>query len=262
VSTPAYGVDQFVPAYQALKRSKIDFVVVGGQACALWATMYDSDKDFSHYTTKDFDACTRSKDDVSTVAKLLKVTPLISPKAAPSPEFGSMQLNTSSGAPIVIQFLRHCYGVSAKEIFATKQSYIWDKHDLQLSVMHPVLCLEDKMASLCGLDQKGRQDLKHLKMAVRFSSGFIEDLVTNRIEEPQAEKDTLGICQRILKAASSKIGLQCALKHRIAVEEAIPMDAIKRSKSLKLLKFLSTQLPRELMALGKVRKTAGSKSYL
>jgi hypothetical protein len=258
----AYGVEQFVPAYQALQRAKIDFVIVGGQACAFWAVIHGLDKDFSHYTTKDFDACARSTQDVTAVANVLKVVPVIPRKASASPDLGSMELPVSSGAPIVIHFLRHCYGVSAAEIFATQQPYYWEKYDLKLSLMHPVLCLQDKAASLCGLHQTGRQDLKHLRMAMRFSCGFITELVTSRMTGPEAEKDALRICQRVLRVASSRAGIQCALKHRIAIEEALPVEALKECKSAKVSRFVSGELPRAIEVLEKARKAAESRSYL
>ncbi|URD53468.1 hypothetical protein [Chroococcidiopsis sp. CCNUC1] len=43
-------------------------------------------------------------------------------------------------------------------------------------MLHPVLCLEGKLKSLRGLPQWGRQDKKHVEMAILCVKEFVKDL--------------------------------------------------------------------------------------
>jgi hypothetical protein len=101
----------------------------------------------------------------------------------------------SDGA-VIVQFLRGSYQLSAEEIIQRKQEFRWDKHGLVLSVMHPIHCVEEKLGLVCRMDQSGRQDLRHLKMALYFVPLFITDAFLNGGTEA-----SLGMCQRILKLA-------------------------------------------------------------
>jgi hypothetical protein len=97
---------------------------------------------------------------------------------------------------VIVQFLRGSYQLSAEEIIQRKQEFRWDKHGLVLSVMHPIHCVEEKLGLVCRMDQSGRQDLRHLKMALYFVPLFITDALLNGGTEA-----SLGMCQRILKLA-------------------------------------------------------------
>jgi hypothetical protein len=52
--------------------SDTSFVIIGGQACALWAKQFDQTnlqlRNFHPYVTRDLDLCTTTKRDVSAVA--------------------------------------------------------------------------------------------------------------------------------------------------------------------------------------------------
>lgn len=55
-----------------------------------------------------------------------------------------------------------------------------------LRVLHPVLCLESKTVNLLTLDQpiEGRQDEKHLRLAIANGAEFLAEL-TSRGREPE-----------------------------------------------------------------------------
>jgi hypothetical protein len=168
-----YDVDRFVPIYRALANSGISFVIIGGQACALWAKQYDGDnkklRQFYPYTTLDLDLCAAKRDDVLKAGKALHVEPVFPRKNMASPELGVLEY-TLEGGKVFIQLLRGGFSVPGQEILDRRQVYAWKEHDLRLEVMHPILCLQEKAAAVCRRDQRRRQDLKHFKNGITIRS--------------------------------------------------------------------------------------------
>ncbi len=216
-----FETEHFLPIYRALNEASVPFVIIGGQACALWSLRYQDRspklKQFFPYATRDLDFCATSKKDVTATAEALEVDPQFPRKRDASQEIALLRYELSDGA-VIVQFLRGSYQLSAEKIIQRKQEFRWDKHGLVLSVMHPIHCLEDKLGLACRMDQSGRQDLRHLKMALYFVPLFITDALLNGGTDA-----SLGMCQHILKLAkSSRLGLQCYRKHGVRIERAIP----------------------------------------
>jgi hypothetical protein len=248
-----FETEHFLPIYRALNKVNAAFVIIGGQACALWALRYQDRspklKHFFPYATRDLDFCATSRKDVTATAEALEVEPRFPRKHDASQEIGLLKYELSNGA-VIVQFLRGSYQLSAEEIIRRKREFHWDKHGLVLWVMHPIHCLEDKLGLVCRMDQSERQDLRHLKMALYFVPLFITDALLDGGTDA-----VLDMCQHILKLAkSSRLGLQCYRKHGVRIERAIPGHVLAENATGKLEKFVMKQLPRELMTLEKLRE--------
>jgi len=252
VVTDQLAVDRFVPIYRALGTAGTHFVIIGGQACALWAKQYDEGNPsfdaFRPYVTKDLDLCATGKNSVAVAAKALDLPPHYAPKGSASPEMGVLRY-LIDGRPVPIQILWKGYHVTAKEIIEREQRYLWKDYGLELAVMHPIHCLEDKAAALCGLNQTGRQDRKHLRMALRFVPLFITERLTD-----SAPRQILGMCQRLMQIAEGEIGLKCYLNHRLCVEKAIPVKELRASGVGSLQNFVAKEYKRRLTNLRELRK--------
>ena len=242
-----HSLDRFVPIYHALQDSGVSFVIIGGQACCLWARQYDETnlglRDFYPYVTRDLDLCATTKDDVSAAGSALHVTPLYPRKRAASPELGILKYHLSDG-DVFIQILRGGFDVTAEEIIKRKQAYRWKEHSLLLEVMHPVICLQEKVAAVCCREQRGRQDRRHLLMALQFVPSFI----TERIEDSDPV-EVLQVCQRILKISEGRHGMTCYAKRGLRPESAIPIDSLAQSGKRKLVNFTKEEFPRKVEAL-------------
>ena len=252
-----HPVDRFVPIYRALQESGVSFVIIGGQACCLWARQYDDTnlrlRDFYPYVTRDLDLCATTKDDVSAAGNALHVTPLYPPKRTASPELGILKYYLSDGK-VFIQILCGGFDVSAEEIIKRKQTYRWREYDLLLEVMHPVICLQEKVAAVCRREQRGRQDRKHLLMALQFVPSFIIE----RIEDSEPA-EVLKMCQRILEISEGRHGIRCFVEKRLRLEGAIPMEALAQSRKRKLVNFVKEEFPRRSQRLERLREAAARK---
>ena len=247
-------VDRFVPIYRALLASDTSFVIIGGQACALWAKQFDQTnlqlRNFYPYVTRDLDLCATTKRDVSAVGSALRVKPQFARKGIASPELGILKYRLEDGN-VFIQMLRGGFDVSGREIIERKQTYRWREHDLLIDVMHPVLCLQEKVAAVCSREQRGRQDRKHLLMAMQFVPAFI----TERIQDSAAIQ-VLRMCQRILNISASRHGITCYTKRRIRIESAIPIETLAQSGKSKLVNFAKEEFPRRFEKLKLTRRAA------
>jgi hypothetical protein len=239
-------VDRFVPIYRALLSSGSSFVIIGGQACALWAKQFDETnlelRNFYPYVTRDLDLCASTKLEVNAAANALHVTPQFPRKRAASPELGILKYHLEDG-DVIIQMLRGGFDVPGEEIIDRKQRYQWKEHGLILEVMHPVLCLQEK-AALCCREQRGRQDQKHLLMAMQFVPAFVEERIRD-----SAESQVLEMCQRILKIAESRHGSTCYATMQLRIESAIPIQRLTQSAKRKLSNFAKEEFPRRVEKL-------------
>ena len=132
---------------------------------------------------------------VRVAGNALHVTPLFPRKNSASPELGILKYHLQDGN-VFIQMLRGGFDVSGEEIISRKQTYLWKEYDLTLEVMHPVLCLQEKVAAVCRREQRGRQDQKHLLMALQFVPSFIAERIAD--SDPL---EVLGMAQRVIKIA-------------------------------------------------------------
>ena len=240
-------VDRFVPIYRALLSNSTSFVIIGGQACALWAKQFDQTnlqlRNFYPYVTRDLDLCVATRHDVSVAGNALHVEPKFARKGVASPELGILKYRLGDGN-VFIQVLRAGFDVSGKEIIERKQTYRWKEHNLLLEVMHPVLCLQEKAAALCSREQRGRQDRRHLLMALQFVPAFIMERIRD-----SAPAEVLKMCQRILEISESRHGITCYVKRRLRLESAIPIETLAKSEKRKLINFANQEFPRRRKAL-------------
>jgi hypothetical protein len=90
-----FSLDKFAPVYRTLQDKGLSFVIIGGQACSLWALRYEKGNpgvgQFQPYTTADIDLCARTTQDLYEIAKALDVPPILPRKGAASPEIGIVE---------------------------------------------------------------------------------------------------------------------------------------------------------------------------
>jgi hypothetical protein len=230
---------QLVPIYRALHECGKQFVVVGGQACNLWAEIYNL-VEFIPYTSADLDCCTRSKQDVAFISEILNAKPRFPKKIQnPTHDIGVIELEIEKGRKLRIQFLRGTYHFGIEAIAERSQSIAIKGSEI--CVMHPLQCLEDKLYCLNGISQEDRQDLKHLRMSLRFVPLFIRDrLIEGHIDA------CLKMLQHILSLAKKRLAKQVSKNHGIKIHKALPLDFLSNCGDKKIRRFMEKQLPREM----------------
>jgi hypothetical protein len=235
-------VAEYTPVYKELLAAGIDFVIIGGQACNIWALLHDSAEPalrrHKPYTSADLDLYSRSQTDVSRAAQQLKVEPILGDPGSSAPVMGYVVVEIDKAA-ILIQFLNGAAGIArADEIFKSRQTVeLYD--GLRLDVMHPIHVLQSKLALVGKRGDKIQQDLKHLKMALLFVRAFISKTASSD------ERAAIALCKRLVEQAKSVEGIRIFQRFRIRVEDAIP-NQIDSHALPRFSRFLSDTLPRLL----------------
>jgi hypothetical protein len=234
--------------YIRLLERDVEFVVIGGQAVNLWSRHYSQHsgsppsewQHFEPFSSRDLD-CLGDSMDARDAGQAFGVEVQLYPAFGRTvgPNSGTMEIPLPQG-DLLIHFLHTPYGATPDEVKRTARLHQIG-HQKQLPVMHPLLCLETKIACLFGLDQRGRQDVKH----VHLSCLVFREYVCERLQLGVV-KDVLLAAERIGRLACDRLGLNLWRQYSISCESYLPFDAIRQASNAepKLASFISLLWPR------------------
>ena len=238
-----WNSEELSDLYVRLIDAGVQFVVVGGQAVNLWSEKYRTTsvewEELQPFASHDLDCLGGSVDARRAAHSLGVEAEFYDPfSRIPIPNSGSLTVPLGD-RDLLIHFLHTIIGANRDEVRRTARMLPW--HGRELPVMHPLLCLESKLDCLFSLNQSGRQDLKHVKLARLMTRDFFRERV-----EQNLVRDVLTGCERIAWLAMSEYGLRAWMQHAIECERAIPIDAIQAAAEHqpKLANFLARRWPR------------------
>ena len=113
-------------------------------------------------------------------------------------------------------------------------------HEIQ--VLFPHLLLQGKLENALSLNQKERQDVKHVKIMALVLREFLTDVVTTATQEN--EKAALALLQEVLKVVTSKNAREFTRIHKVTFDSIMPADLLRNSLLPRLARFGKHQLPR------------------
>lgn len=231
--------------YCRLLEAGVDFVVVGGQAVNLWSQHYRPAGtepeaawlELEPFTSRDLDCLGGSVDAAEAARALSAEVAFYDPfSRAWTPNSGTLTVPIAE-RELTIHFLHTVYGANRDEVRRTARAIPWDGKELR--VMHPLVCLESKVDCLLGLDQAGRQDLKHVKLSCLVTRAFLHSRIDG------ATRDVLDAVERVMRLGTSEAGLRVWLQFAVECESALPISAIEAAASAneKLANFLRLRWP-------------------
>lgn len=209
---------QIRPLLEAL--SHTDAVIVGGQAINLWSETYQKDEEpwisLRPFTSRDLDV-------LGSAAALLACSRQVQGQAL-FPQPGHNTVSTGkltvviAGQEVEADFLSEVKGLNNQEIRQTAKVIAWN--DLQLRLLHPLLCVESKTVNLMRIQQEPeeRQDQKHLRLALANAREFLAEQTANPTTHPVLVR----WAQRLRSLANDQLGLEAAQTHRLDYQMAIP----------------------------------------
>jgi hypothetical protein len=233
--------------YTRLLERNVEFVVIGGQAVNLWSEHYSKSSDlprsewqhFEPFSSGDLD-CLGDSMDARDAGDALGVEAELYPpfSRTPVPNSGSLVVPLDHG-DLLIHFIHTPYGANPDEVRRTALALPIGK-EKPLPVMHPVLCLETKIACLFGLDQRSRQDLKHVHLSCLIFHEFIRERL-----QMGAVKDVLLAAERVGRLACTQNGVNLWHEHSIGCESFLPINIIRQAANTepKLALFTSLRWP-------------------
>jgi len=250
-----FAVEELASVFRRLQTAGWDAVLVGGQAVNVWACRYEQDLAAWHelrpFTSRDLDYH-GGLAEARLAMRVLGARGTLNTGSDPSPNAGVLKVSLPDGRELLVDILTGVFGLSAAEVERTAVNWSGTEllAGLDLRVIHPLLLLEGKAASLRGLPQSDRQDAKHLRMLVLIVRQWLrEQLVDPRKVFRAVER--LAVCM------ASPDGLH-AFAQGIDLGQVLPLDdmhaapgfaAIFQQRWLQLAEKITRKRERHLQAL-------------
>ncbi|CAM2982352.1 hypothetical protein [Rariglobus hedericola] len=124
-------------------------------------------------------------------------------------------------------------------------------------VLFPHLLLQAKLENALRLDQRYRQDIKHVKIMALVLREFLQQVVTTTTAEN--EKYALQLLQKVLAILISDNAREFTRLHKVSFDTIMPVELISGSPLRKLANFGQKELPRAL-AVSASQKTTPKRS--
>ena len=175
-----FSIEDLQSIFGRLAAEKWRAIIVGGQAVNLWAMKFEgrhlSLKAYRPYTSRDLDFY-GGRVEAKRLLAILGGRGKLNDGTDPSPNAAVLEVLIEGRGGLVIDVLTGVFGVSSSELSRTAVAWTPRESgiDCELSVMHPLLLLESKLACLRGLSQQGRQDQKHCQMMLLVIHAWLAD---------------------------------------------------------------------------------------
>ena len=111
-------------------------------------------------------------------------------------------------------------------------------------VLFPHLLIQAKLENAFRLDQRERQDVKHVKIMALVLREFLLDVVTTASVEN--EKPALQLLRNVLAVLTSDNAREFTRRHRLTLIDIMPVEALQSSPLRKLANFGQKELPRAI----------------
>jgi len=224
-------------------------VLVGGHAINFWALVYGLPtpewNELLPFTSEDVDFL-GGRTEALLCKRLFGGVSNLNDGTDPSPQAGVI-LAPLNGTTIRFDIITSIIGVDSREVGKKALSPPGQDPTKSLRVLHPIHCLFGKTAGLAQIPQEGRQDLKHLKLSILIVHAFL----TERLSEV---RPLLNNIENIFELARNELGLRVYHRHGLAIEKALPLEAIAAQSDERLQKFAEVRLPQLVAQLKETRQ--------
>ena len=224
-------------------------ILVGGHAVNFWAFFYKQPTpewgELLPFTSEDVDFL-GGRTEALLCKKLFGGVSNLNDGTDPSPQAGVI-LAPLNGTTIRFDIITSIIGVDSREVGKKALTRPGVPPAASLRVLHPLHCLFGKTAGLAQIPQAGRQDLKHLKLSILIVHAFL----TERLGEV---RPLLNNIESIFDLAMNELGLRVWHRHGIAIEKALPLEALADQSDERLRKFAEMRLPQLLKQLEETRR--------
>lgn len=217
-------------------------VVVAGQSVNFWADRYSTDEprlsEFQPFTSRDLDL-------FGSIANAYRLAEeahakLQQPrKSSASPVIANVDVATGNVVRSV-QFLRHVSGVTNAEI--TKNAVPFRRGEVTVYFADPITTLKAKLHNLVALEQRGRNDAKHVEILRLCVPCFLDGQLAAADETDAAAKQSLRSIQRVLKLSESTIARQIPAERQFDWKTLIPIRRLNKVRHRRIKNFRERQL--------------------
>jgi hypothetical protein len=243
-------VEDFESVFRAISLQKEPVILVGGQAVNVWALSYRDRlgnllEPLVPFTSADMDV-------YATRNALMGLHETLGGKLLLS---GPREI--TDGTLIVgmepdtreLDVLRSVFGLPKLD---THDAISLEVCGYAVPVLFPHLLLQAKLENALRLDQRNRQDIKHVKIMALVLQEFLQEVAATSTAE--TEKYALQLLQRVLTILNSDNAREFTRRHKIDFIEIMPIEALRSSPLRKLSNFGGKDLPRAMAASSGTKK--------
>ena len=249
----AFNFEDFVFVSREVAQSPEPLILVGGQALETWGLFLNVLAPNGERTplTEDTDWLGSQKDAQWLCKRLgLESTELLlADHFDPSPSTALAYLKRPDGRILMMDFLRTIVGPKNEEIRRLAVP-VTVAGQVTLHVLHPLLCLESRMANLAVIAAKriGNGPMQAV-WAVKIVAAYLQQSVKTDSSDQMAKA-----CRMIVKMAESKHGRYCWIHFKIDPLQAITENLIQQIGG----GFADKEWPRIVQRLSEKRKKWGT----
>ena len=247
------GFADYLDLLRVFDEREAEALIVGGQAVNFWAEVFEEEEPelqrYRPFTSADLDL---HRPDVSARSLLRARAGNVEPERDPFGKAFTIVSHTfliqgREGRVLAVDDLKTLPGLSPTEV--KKGTLVIEFSGIRLRVLNPIACLKAKLHNVGAIDQRDRQDAKHVRVLIPCVRAFLRRLVV--------EAQTGGNCrpainalQQLLLWTSRPVSVKVALAHGFALLQTVPLADLKRSRHPKLLSFVARRLPGWQQSLG------------
>lgn len=235
-------VEDFDSIFRAISKQKESVILVGGHAVNVWALSYQDQlgdllAPLRPFTSGDMDV-------YATRNALMQLHEDLGGKLLLS---GPREITDGTliiGAEPDTRELDVLRSVNGLRNLDARSAIPLEVCGYAVPVLFPHLLLQAKLENALRLDQRYRQDIKHVKIMVLVLREFLREVVTTTTAENG--KYALQLLQKVLSILISDNAREFTRLHKIAFDSIMPVELLRSSPLRKLANFGQRELPRAL----------------
>lgn len=219
-------------------------LLVGGQAINLWALYYqDQTRDLAPFVSRDADVL-GDRDTLELLGRLSGAKPQFFPMKPPSNEVGVVVGTDTAGGAMLIEVLRYVRGVSNEELRDPVYEFAIGEQQVRVRAPGPIALLKAKIANLSEINQKGRQDARHILILARILPAYLADLRSSAAAGRLEERKLVASLEQLLAVLISDQGQGACADLKLQARDFY--RSLDPTGLPKVSAFLTERLPRVL----------------
>lgn len=149
------------------------------------------------------------------------------------------------GKELKIDVLREVVGLSTKDLEEEFDivEFIVSGHPYAVRVLSVLSLLQAKAANLATLDQKDRNDFKHVNLMLLVTRQYLSMMIEAVESGEVASRPVIERMEQALKIVNSREAVKCAANSKVDFGAIWPRELLERTKNSRLQNFVKHRLP-------------------
>jgi hypothetical protein len=250
------GFADYLDLLRVFDEREAEALIVGGQAVNFWAEVFEEEepelRKYRPFTSADLDL---HRPDPSARRLLRARAGNVEAERNPFGKAFTIVSHTfliqgKEGRVLAVDDLKTLPGLRPEEI--KKGTLVVEFSGVRLRVLNPIACLKAKLHNVGSVDQRGRQDEKHVRVLIPCVRAFLRRLIAEAHSTGNC-RPALNALQQLLLWTSNRELIEAARAHGFVLLHTVPLADLTTSHHPKLVNFVTKRLPGWQQFLGDPR---------